>query len=226
MYMPSEAAGQQNRVPSPFEQISAKVRDILDGSRGSHAWDHTQRVCRLCERIGPPEGADMTVLRIAALLHDIGRASQDAANGAVCHAEIGADMAVSIIEGLSLAPKQMENILHCIRAHRYRNRHRPESVEARVLFDADKLDAIGAIGVARAYLFAGEVGARLHNPDHNIENTKPYSIDDTGFREFKVKLIRIKGRILTETGRQIAEDRHRFMVAFFERFIAEYEGNC
>jgi len=226
MYMPSEFAGQLDGVSKPLSRIEREARKILDGSRGSHAWDHTRRVCRLCERIGPAEGADMAVLRIAALLHDIGRAFQDAAKGAVCHAEIGAEMAASIIEGLTLASEQKENILHCIRTHRYRNSHRPETIEARVLFDADKLDAIGAVGVARAYLFAGEVGAMLHNPGHNIENTKSYSVDDTGYREFKVKLVRIKERILTATGRKIAEERHGFMVAFFERFMAEYEGDC
>ena len=98
---------------------------------------------------------------------------------------------------LALTADQKENILHCIRSHRYRGNHQPRTPEARVLFDADKLDAIGAVGVARAFLFAGEVGARLHSGDANIEETQPYSIDDTGYREFKVKLCKIKDRILT-----------------------------
>ena len=93
-----------------------------------------------------------------------------------------------------------------------------------MLFDADKLDAIGAVGVARAFLFAGEVGARLHSTAVNIEEAEPYSVDDTGYREFKVKLSKIKGRILTEEGRKLAEDRHMIMVEFFKRFLEEYEG--
>jgi uncharacterized protein len=80
------------------------------------------------------------------------------------------------------------------------------------------------VGVARAYLFAGEVGACLHNPDMPIEDTRPYSRDDTGYREFKVKLCRIKKRMLTDTGRRMAEDRHRFMEQFFNRFIQEFNG--
>ena len=87
------------------------------------------------------------------------------------------------------------------------------------------LDAIGAVGVARAYLFAGEVGARLHNAGNNIENTQSYSIDDTGYREYRVKLCKIKDRMLTPTGKQWADDRHAFMEAFFKRFVSEYEGN-
>jgi uncharacterized protein len=93
-----------------------------------------------------------------------------------------------------------------------------------VLFDADKLDAIGAVGIARAYLFAGEVGALLHNPDADPEKVKPYSRDDTGYREYKVKLSQIKDRMLTGEGRRMAQERHAFMEAFFERFLKEHEG--
>jgi uncharacterized protein len=203
------------------EQIAHKY--FLD-ARGSHDWDHTLRVCRLCRRIGEAEGADMDVLLVAAYLHDIGRSYQDDTNGAVCHAEKGARLAATIVEKLPLTSDQKENILHCIRTHRFRGNHQPQTTEARVLFDADKLDAIGAVGVARAFLFAGEVGARLHSPDANIEATRPYSIDDTGYREFKVKLCKIKDRILTREGQKLAVDRHLIMEEFFNRFLEEHDG--
>ncbi len=206
------------------ESVRKSARQLLNGAKASHDWDHTLRVCKLCERIGPVEGADMVVLRIAALLHDIGRSRQDKANGAVCHAEQGARMAKSVVYALPLAPERMENIIHCIRSHRFRGDGRPKTTEARVLFDADKLDAIGAVGVARAYLFAGEVGARLHSSNGNIEDAKPYSMNDTGFREYKVKLSKIKDRILTGEGGRLAEARHAFMTQFFNRFLKEYEG--
>ncbi len=193
-------------------------------ARGSHDWDHTLRVYRLCERIGTVEGVDMEVLLAAAYLHDIGRSYQDNSNGVVCHAEKGARMALTIVEKLALSEAQKHNILHCIRSHRFRGNHQPETPEARVLFDADKLDAIGAVGVARAFLFAGEVGARLHSDAANIETAEPYSVDDTGYREFKVKLNKIKDRILTAEGRKLAEDRHMIMIEFFKRFLEECEG--
>ena len=206
------------------DTVKKIAKAFFDGSRGSHDWEHTLRVCRLCERIGRAEGVDMNVLRVAAYLHDIGRSHQDNSNGAICHAEKGARMAEPIVNKLPLSETQKKNVLHCILSHRFRGRHAPGTPEARVLFDADKLDAIGAVGVARAYLFAGEVGARLHNPDIDLAETRPYSEDDTGFREFKVKLCRIKERILTREGRKLAKERHTFMADFFKRFLQEYEG--
>jgi len=194
------------------------------GARGSHAWDHTLRVFRLCERIGKAEGADMDVLRVAALLHDIGRMHQDASSGAVCHAARGEAMARPLVDCLPLSEQQKGNVLHCIRSHRFRGDQTPGTTEARILFDADKLDAIGAVGVARTFLFAGEVGARLHNPEANPEDTQPYSEDDTGYREFRLKLSRIRERILTAEGRRLADERHAFMEAFFSRFLQEFDG--
>lgn len=207
-----------------FNDIREIAKGHFSGARGSHDWEHTLRVCRLCERIGRVEGVDMDVLLIAACLHDIGRSTQDASNGVVCHAQKGAQMAEPVVEKLPLSEKQKQNIIHCIRSHRFRGNHIPETKEAKVLFDADKLDAIGAVGVARAFLFAGEVGARLHSPKMNIENTKPYSIDDTGYREYKVKLCKIRDRILTKEGRKLATERHAFMDHFFNRFLKEYKG--
>jgi len=166
----------------------------------------------------------MDVLLAAAYLHDIGRGYQDESKGAVCHAEKGTRLAEPILEKLALSKAQKNNILHCIRSHRFRGSHNPMTPEARVLFDADKLDAIGAVGVARAFLFAGEVGARLHNAEEKVEDTDPYSVEDTGYREFKVKLSIIRDRMLTAEGRKLAEERHVVMVEFFKRFLEEYEG--
>ncbi len=209
---------------SLLEKIRGLAKKMFDGARGSHDWEHTLRVSRLCERIGTAEGADMHVLTVAAYLHDIGRCYQDASNGAICHAEKGSEMAIPIVEALPLTQDQKKNIVHCIRSHRFRGNHTPKTPEAKVLFDADKLDAIGAIGVARAYLFAGELGARLHNPEIDVLETAPYSKEDTGFREYKLKLSKIRDRILTGEGKRLANERHDFMEQFFKRFINEYEG--
>jgi len=210
--------------PDMISTVAVIAENMLTHAKGSHDWEHTLRVSRLCRGIGDAEAADMTVLMVAAYLHDIGRGYQDAAKGAVCHAEKGAQLASAIISKLSITESQRENILHCIRSHRFRGAVKPESIEAKVLFDADKLDAIGAVGVARAFLFAGEVGACLHNPDMDVTTAPSYSKNDTGYREFMVKLRKIRNRILTETGRKMAEERHLFMDAFFKRFIQEFNG--
>ena len=209
---------------STLAALQSTVESLFEAARGSHAWDHTLRVVRLCESIGRAEKADMDVVRVAALMHDIGRARQDDTNGRVCHARKGAEMAAEMIRDLPLTDGQKQNILHCIRSHRFRGDRRPETTEAAVLFDADKIDAIGAVGVARAFLFAGEVGARLHNPDIRPEDCLPYSEDDTGYREYRLKLRKIKDCMLTRAGRMLAAERHRFMEEFFERFLNEYEG--
>jgi len=229
-YLLNATGKPDTRHPTPetstlVDQIKSKAEQMFASARGSHAWEHTQRVYQLCRHIGAVEGADMEVLLMAASLHDIGRVYQDNSDGKVCHAEKGVELARPIIEPLPIAGDRKNNVLHCIQAHRFRKPPMPETAEARVLFDADKLDAIGAVGVARAYLFAGEVGARLHNPDVDVENTRPYTSEDTGYREFKVKLSKIKDGMQTREGGRMAAARHAFMTAFFERLQAEHRGD-
>jgi len=196
-------------APSLLAAVRAEAEGFFRDARGSHDWGHTERVRRLCLRIGRKEGADLGVLELAALLHDVGRGAEDASNGQVCHARAGAALAERILARHGLDPGLVREVAGCIR---------------KVLFDADKLDSIGAVGIGRAFLFAGEVGARLHDPAIDIRRTRPYTRDDTAYREFLVKLRRVKGRIFTREGRRIAAERHRFMVAFFERLNKETEG--
>ncbi len=207
-----------------IDAVISYARDHFENAKYSHDWEHTVRVYKLCMHIGAIEGADLDILTISAYLHDIGRTFQDRSKGDICHAEKGAEMAREHLDKYPIPDEMKEDILHCILTHRYRNSHAPQTIEAKVLFDADKLDAIGAVGIARAYLFAGEVGALLHNPDANPEHTKPYSRDDTGYREYRVKLSRIKDKMLTAEGSRMARERHEFMKTFFDRFHKEHEG--
>ena len=207
-----------------IDDIKAFAMKCFTNSRGSHDWEHTERVYNLCMHIGEVEGAHMEVLKIAAYLHDVGRLYQDESNGTICHAEKGVEMASALLDDYPVSGEQKENIIHCIRSHRFRGNCHPETLEAKILFDADKLDSIGAIGIGRAFQFAGEVGAKFHNPYVNPEDTEPYTEEDTGYREFRVKLSRIKNRMITAEGRRMAMERHRFMEMFFERFLGEYEG--
>lgn len=220
---PMETRSHVNMV-SVIEEIKAFVKECFAHAPGSHDWYHVKRVRNLCMHICEVEGADKLVLEIAAYLHDIGRPYQDKSKGTVCHAEKGAEMARSLLEEYPLSEERKENIVHCIRSHRFRGRHVPKTLEAKILFDADKIDSIGAIGIGRAFLFAGEVGAVLHKSEVDPVNTEPYTEEDTGYREFRLKLSKIKDRLLTREGMRIAMDRHAFMELFFERFLQEHEG--
>jgi len=207
-----------------LEAIRKKAMPFFSNSRGSHDWSHTERVYKLSLRIAARLDADSLVVGAAALLHDIGRQQQDESKGVICHAEAGALLARAILEEVALAEERISRVIHCIETHRFRGNKIPQTLEAKILFDADKLDSIGAIGIGRAFQFAGEVGARLHNGGMDLNQTKSYSKEDTAYREFSVKLRKIKDRMLTDEGRKIAEKRHGFMVDFFQRLDDEAAG--
>jgi uncharacterized protein len=124
----------------------------------------------------------------------------------------------------------VEAVAHAIAAHRFRTGPEPTTLEAQVLFDADKLDAIGAVGVARAFAYGGARGQRLWAPIESVDLARWQEEGDdlnvhTPIHEFVVKLSRIKERLFTPTGRAIAEERHAYMVGFYERLDAEVRGS-
>jgi uncharacterized protein len=123
----------------------------------------------------------------------------------------------------------VEAVAHAIAAHRFRTDPQPATLEAQVLFDADKLDAIGAVGVARAFAYGGAQGQRLWAPIESVDRDRWDTEGDdravhTPVHEFVVKLSRIRDRLFTSTARAIALDRHDAMVAFFERLSEEVQG--
>lgn len=211
-------------TPALISRIREEAAAFFKRAKGSHDGDHTERVLRLALRIGRREKADLAVLELAALLHDIGREEEDRSHGRICHARIGAAMAKRILEDYGCDPAVVRAVVGAIRTHRFRKGGTPRTLEARVLFDADKLDSIGAVGIGRAFLFAGEVGARLHDQAVDVRGTKPYTPDDTAYREYLVKLSRVRDRMTTREGRRMAAERHRYMAAFFDRLNRETDG--
>lgn len=207
-----------------IDTIRKNAYTILSKGRGSHDREHTDRVVNMAVHIASKENADIEIVTTAALLHDIGRNEQDQGLGKISHADISAEMAGPILKKAGYTEEESRKIIHCIESHRFRKGPAPSTAEAMSLFDADKLDAIGAIGIGRAFVFAGEVGAAVHIPNLDIENTQSYTKEDTAYREFKVKLEKIKDRMYTSEGRKVAEARHEYMVAFFDRLDKEAKG--
>lgn len=203
----------------------AEARYYYEEADAVHDFDHVLRVLALAERIGRAEGADLEVVRAAALLHDAGREQAEAAG--LDHAAHAADQAREILAGQMLA--KVEAVAHAIAAHRFRTSPEPVTLEAQVLFDADKLDAIGAVGVARAFAYGGAHGQRLWTPIETVDVDRWAAEGDdpaehTPVHEFVVKLSRLKERLFTSTGQAIAKERHATMVAFFEQLDAEVRG--
>ncbi|HOB89983.1 MAG TPA: HD domain-containing protein [Candidatus Colwellbacteria bacterium] len=207
-----------------LDKIKEEAKSRLSGTDSCHEWEHTERVYNLAMRIGKKEKADLDVLRLAAFLHDIARKEEDESKGKIDHAERGAILAREILEKHDLSEEKIENIVHCIETHRYRNDRVPQTKEAKILYDADKLDAIGAIGLGRVFSFAGHIGAKVHNKDVDLSTVEPYSIEDTAWREYKIKLQYIKDKMFTDEGKKIAKERHRFMKMFFDRLNKEVDG--
>jgi uncharacterized protein len=208
------------------EQLRQMADPYHDRLGGCHGPDHTERVHQTVLHIGRLMGARLDVLSGAALLHDIGRQFETENQGGICHAEKGAELAQKILLKLEFSEEFITEVMHCIETHRYRGDKVPETLEAKILFDADKLDSIGAVGIGRDFLFAGQTGARLHNDsDIDILACKPYSKEDTAYREFKFKMSKIKDKMLTPEGKRLAEERHDFMELFFQRLEREIKGS-
>jgi uncharacterized protein len=198
-----------------------KARRHYLGADAVHDFDHVLRVLYLAERLAQEEGADLEIVRAAALLHDAARWHGDRI--ITDHALAGAEMARELLA--DQPPDRVEAVAEAIAAHRFRSGPAPSSLEAQVLHDADKLDAIGAIGVARAFAFAGHEGQRLWaEVPHGYTETLETRHEHTPVHEYHMKLVKIRERLLTDGARRIAQERHAFMVAYYEQLAREVRG--
>lgn len=137
-----------------YAQAEAYMKKCLKDS--AHDWEHIYRVLYQALAIGQQEKeVDFDVLILACLLHDMGR-EKELQNPSICHAAAGAEMAYDFLIQAEICMKTAESVRDCIRTHRYRSGNPPESLEAKILFDADKLEAAGTLGIARTLLYQGE----------------------------------------------------------------------
>ncbi len=194
-----------------------------------HGFDHVLRVLRLAEQLASVEGADLEVVRAAALLHDAQppeTGTQPAASSKrSSHHLDSAAFARRQLEKEGWSEEKIVAVEHCIRAHRFRDeRERPQTLEARILYDADKLDAIGAVGVARAIAYAVTHGQPAYaKPSEKFLQTgeKEPGEPHSAYHEYVFKLVKLKERLSTPAAIAIAERRHQFMVAYFEQLEEE-----
>jgi len=172
-----------------------------------HGFPHVERVYEICVELGEKLNANLLVLKIAALLHDIGRIQEEIPSEKRNHAEISAEIASNFLEenGFNLSLSDLENILHSIRAHSFSNNVVPETLEAKILSDADKLDALGAIGLYRTIGFTIQKGGNLNKVIDHLEN----------------KILKLKDLMHLNITKRIAEERQQIVLDFYNKINEE-----
>jgi len=193
-----------------------------------HDFEHVMRVYHLATRLAQAEGADVEIVQAAALLHDVdGSAPGTEGQARAAHHIRSAEFAGDLLRREGWEEERVEAVMHCIRAHRYRSTEAPETIEAKTLFDADKLDVIGAVGAARSIAYAVLDGSPIYaEPSEKFKSTmeKEDGEAHSSYHEFIFKLSKVKGRLFTPSAVKLAEARHAFLQEFYDQLGAEYRG--
>ena len=214
-------------MPTP-EQAQFWYRD----ADPVHDFAHVMRVYRMAERLAAEEGADLEIVRAAALLHDAQGSAPpgDGGEGAerASHHHTSAEFAGQVLAAEGWRPERIAAVQHCIRSHRFRDASEPPAtLEAKILFDADKLDVLGAIGAARTVAYAALDGQPFYTEPSQrfIETGTPEPGEPhSSYHEYIFKLRKIKDRLFTPTARRLAEERDAYLAGFYARLAAEMRG--
>ncbi|CAM3916868.1 Mn(2+)-dependent (deoxy)ribonucleoside pyrophosphohydrolase [Bacillus subtilis] len=192
------------------EQIRAWVQSILTDESSGHDWHHVSRVADLAAYIGEKEKADLFIVEMAALVHDL------------IDVKLPDTVRLSVSEVydqlvfFGVGKENADRVIHIITRMSFRDREKlakePLSIEGKAVQDADRLDAIGAVGIARAFMFAGANGHGL------------YGDDQSAYAHFFYKLLRLKDMMNTDTARELAEERHNFMLQFVRQLEKDIPG--
>ncbi|MBZ6495157.1 HD domain-containing protein [Natrinema longum] len=207
-----------------LEAVRDRARPYFDDASPAHDWHHVQRVETLAETLVDrhPESTDERVVRLAVALHDIGRTRED--RGKIDdHASWGAREGGRILRDLGAATETVERVQHCIRAHRYSTATEPATLEAKLVSDADNLDALGAVRIARVFTYGGEIDEPIHDPTRSIE-ADDTDAGATQYNHFHKKILDLPERMYTDPGRDLAVDRAAFVRQYLDRFDGELSG--
>lgn len=202
------------------------ARTWYQSNNAVHDFDHVLRVYHIAERLAAAEGADLEIVRTAVLLHDAQSASGDEAER-LAHHETAAHFAGDVLTAEGWPEDRIQAVQACILTHRFRTGEAPQTLEAKVLFDADKLDAIGAVGVARALAYAVLDGQPIYaEPSETFRQTLKTEPGEayTAYHEYLFKLSRIKDRMQTASGQEMAAARDAYMQGFFDQLHMEVIG--
>ncbi len=203
------------------EMIKKKVERILEGRDPAHDFHHIMRVYKNAKRIGRREGTNMDILLPAVLLHDLVVYPKGSTKSSKSSDE-SADMAENILQSYDCPQDQINQICYCIRAHSYSKRVVPVSLEGRILQDADRLDALGAIGIARTFSVGGSENRTFYNPNDPFCRSNR-ELDDMQWTldHFQTKLLKLEDFMHTQTAKKIAKERTRFMMLFIRQLQKE-----
>ena len=178
------------------------VRKKLGNGEPGHDYWHCHRVVQIALKIGKKEKANLLVLELAGWLHDIA-IDDDKPN----HEKTGAKMARKFLEKQEVNPKVIDQVVDCILRHRFSKNIKPQTLEEKIIQDADKLDALGAMGIARAFLVAGKFRVTVHDPKikPSFEHYLKKGLSTTTINHFYEKLFKLRGMLHTKTAQQIAK---------------------
>lgn len=200
------------------------VKKELEGAEAGHDWYHIERVWKLAEHIGEKENANTQVVALAALLHDI--ADPKFHNG---NETLALEISERFLTENNVEADVIQQVLYVIQNISFKNRGeapKQPSLELQIVQDADRLDAIGAIGIARTFNFGGFKNNLMYDPEIqpklNMDKEEYKKSNGTTINHFYEKLLLLKDLMNTETGKKLAEERHQYMLGFLDQFYKEW----
>jgi uncharacterized protein len=203
------------------DKIKLKVKKMLEGRDPAHDFHHIMRVYKNAKIIGLHERTNMDILLPAVLLHDLVVYPKGSAKSSKSSDE-SADLAEDILRSYGYHQDQINQICYCIRMHSYSKRFVPASLEGKILQDADRLDALGAIGIARVFSVGGSENRKFYNANDPFYKTTR-DLDDIQWTldHFQTKLLKLECAMHTEAAKKIAQERTRFMLLFLRQLEKE-----